>query len=335
MKKKKQIKKRKQAFVNENLMNINDLILFLNEAAGIHPLISNLEKFKKNPEASVKDLIINDLSKNITQPSQARTTSIQQTREDLLKNLRSYKSDLMKLQKYSTPTQQQIISTALDKIAEDEKEEAEIAKSIEENKLMNYYWQKMFSAYNTYSNAKNDLNKNLKLKLDPSLEQTMRLWDRDLELIKNKEKTHYQNFLNTLENKEKVAFSCSKFNSPEGQICKKAIDERAAAKEKIVTRFVLQFLGKKVPQEYSIKSREPYVTPQNVMNAAPGILGKIGSGVSGALGRFKQLFTEYKDIPDEVLFEMLNKVNINEQILMEITGYKTLSLKEAMEKEYD
>lgn len=86
------------------------------------------------------------------------------------------------------------------------------------------------------------------------------------------------------------------------------------------------------------KSQEPYVAPQNVVSAAPGIsgiLGKIGSGVSGALGRFKQLFTEYKDIPDEVLLEMFKRANISEQMLIEITGCKRYSLKEAMEKEYD
>lgn len=83
------------------------------------------------------------------------------------------------------------------------------------------------------------------------------------------------------------------------------------------------------------KSQEPYVAPQNVMSASPGILGKIGSGVSGALGRFKQLFTEYKDIPDEVLLEMFKRANISEQMLIEITGCKRYSLKEAMEKDYD
>lgn len=80
---------------------------------------------------------------------------------------------------------------------------------------------------------------------------------------------------------------------------------------------------------------EPSATTQNVPKTPPGIFGKIGSGVSGALARFKQLFTEYKDIPDEVLLEMLKRANISEQILIEITGCKRYSLKEAMEKGYD
>jgi len=88
---------------------------------------------------------------------------------------------------------------------------------------------------------------------------------------------------------------------------------------------------KKSPQ----KSQEPYAVTQNVPQTPPGILGKIGSGISGALSRFKGMFTEYKNIPDEVLLEMFNRANINEQMLIEILGYENYSLKEAMEKEYD
>lgn len=83
------------------------------------------------------------------------------------------------------------------------------------------------------------------------------------------------------------------------------------------------------------KTKEPYATPQNVPKTPPGVLGTIGTGIKGALGRFKGMFAEYKEIPDEVLLEMFKRANISEQMLIEITGYKRYSLKEAMEKEYD
>lgn len=88
---------------------------------------------------------------------------------------------------------------------------------------------------------------------------------------------------------------------------------------------------KKSPQ----KSQEPYAVTQNVPQTPPGILGKIGSGISGALSRFKGMFTEYKDIPDEVLLEIFNRANINEQMLIEILGYENYSLKDLMEKGND
>lgn len=335
--KKTKIKKKKNNIKNEHLFNVRELILFLNEEVVTTNIIDFLEKYKENPEEiKVNDInsVVNTLSNRIISPI-TKGSSFEQKNKLLLKRLRDYQEQLNSLKKRATPTQKGIIDSTLQKIKTDEEEEKEIQKSIEKNQFKDFFWQKMKFAYRDYLAIKNDIREKLKQKLDPNFEQIVRVWDTDIYNIDNKEENYYKNFLNMLPNKEKVSFSCANFNSSEGDLCKKTIQDFADKKEKIVQRFLYPYIGKAVPKVASVKSREPAASSQDVGKSTSDLLGKVGSGIKGAFGRFRQLFTEYADVPDDVLLELFEKANIDEKVLLEITGYKLPSLKEAMEKEYD